>query len=807
MRIHAKLLLSTATATFTVLSLMLIPAFMLLKSSLLVETETFIEHQVYTLNHDLEQLLPLARHQLKSLARTSGLQPDPAASEQPKTALSTAYLDDRMHDFIASSPLFNEVVLLSDNHTQLAWTSEDSNPFRAFASQHPTLIRKLSQQQELARLIPYQNPHSHQYEKWLAYQFTAPWRGANIPPHHPITLTLLARIDEGKSFIGLNRIYIDEKIHLAEVNPQMRVVSGSPLLQKLPLQSLLQANSRTLEQERLWQSLDGQIFGFKLHRLNDQDLYLSTIEQGFISERLRLFIITSALVILPALLLIIIWLRIELDRHLQQPIEKMLAWLKRMRKTNQYQEKFPLNASDVDEVKALSNLISHTVRATVEEKSNLITEAFTEHTSGLTNQRGLDAKLTQLIAQERSQQLCSLLLFKVSRLLPLAARAGNNVAEHILILLIQRLQRECQRLINIHGKQIEILFYRLRYDELAILIIGSAAEQPRVQPLAVALKKLGSRQIQYQGHTAELNLIAGTAQLHSRDCQQLISQTRQALTKAEATASGIASYNQEVAEYWQRMEQLKNMIAQSDFSQDLKLAFQPIIDATTLKIVALEAVVKFTNQHDDLASNSTLLDFAIKAGRGIELDSWIATEAIHTLNRLAIEGYHNLPIAINASTSSFCCHEYIQQIEESLDHYQVSGSMLIVELNESSLLSEQLRVIRHAEMLDVLGVGISIDDLGTDSTSLAVLRELPLHSFKISAEIVSELGKSNAAENVIDIAHIFNIPTIATGVETEYQERRLTELECSHLQGPRFYPPLSFEQLLPIISIYEMRSV
>ena len=798
MKIHYKLLLSTILAATLSVGLMLAPALVLLKSSILDDAETRIEQHLYKLNSDLKQLVPLSQHQLILLAESAELQALIAAEpNQLKQKAVTTQLNALAQRFIEHNPLFNELALLANNHTQLAWAGSEHDPFKSFTTLYSPLVRKATQPQNTLLLIPYQDPHSRKPEKWVSYQFKPL---AFTPTDTTIpqpALTLIGKIDDKQTIAGHNHIYIDKRIHIAELNRRMGVISGGRLVQSLTLQSWLQSNRALLSQQRVWKEYKNRKYGLKLHRLNGGANYLSVMEHQFLTDKLRLAALVGTLITLPALILIIIWLRIKISRDLQEPLSDIFEWVKNVRYSSETQAKYHSRTKDVEEIKQLVDAIDSAIKGSSDERNKLISEAHTDHYTGLANERGLNTKLNLLSAEPKAKRKGSLLHIRIRRFFSLADRASGRIAENVLMLLIQRLQREANRFVEMSGSVQECTFYRLKQDELAILTTDT--DQQHALNLAVALKKAATRQIHYHGHATELDLVFGLAQFDSNDTSMLRHHAKQALDAAEQRSPSIVCYNHEIAAHWERISTLEKLISKSDFNSDLQLTFQPIIDAKHLKIAALEAVVNFKHTSGVLASTTELLNLATQTGRIVELDTWVATEAIRTLSLLVSQGNDDLPIAINASTSTFCSPEYIAAIEKCLNEYEHPGERLTIELNESSLLSEQKRVIQHAETLYVYGVGVSIDNLGTDSTSLAVLRELPLHSFKISADIISELGKSSAAENVIDIAHIFNIPTIATGVETEYQERRLRELQCSHLQGPRFYPALSFEKLKQII--------
>ena len=76
---------------------------------------------------------------------------------------------------------------------------------------------------------------------------------------------------------------------------------------------------------------------------------------------------------------------------------------------------------------------------------------------------------------------------------------------------------------------------------------------------------------------------------------------------------------------------------------------------------------------------------------------------------------------------------------------------------------------------------LAIDDFGTEYSSLAYLKRFPVTSLKIDKSFVDSLDEEDSSDAtliaaVVAMAHALGISTIAEGVETPNQARRLIEL-------------------------------
>ena len=89
--------------------------------------------------------------------------------------------------------------------------------------------------------------------------------------------------------------------------------------------------------------------------------------------------------------------------------------------------------------------------------------------------------------------------------------------------------------------------------------------------------------------------------------------------------------------------------------------------------------------------------------------------------------------------------------------------------------------------LNRLGVRLAIDDFGTGHSSLAYLKQFPVHEVKVDRAFVQGVAESQVdsaiVRAVIDLANAMGISAVAEGVETEDQVAELKMLGCPVGQG------------------------
>jgi EAL domain-containing protein (putative c-di-GMP-specific phosphodiesterase class I) len=104
-------------------------------------------------------------------------------------------------------------------------------------------------------------------------------------------------------------------------------------------------------------------------------------------------------------------------------------------------------------------------------------------------------------------------------------------------------------------------------------------------------------------------------------------------------------------------------------------------------------------------------------------------------------------------------------------------------------------------------VRISIDDFGTGHSSLAQLKNIPLHELKIDRSFVSDVLEDNQNEAIvratIELAHNMGLEVCAEGVEDEKTLRYLSDAGCEQAQGYYLSKPVPSDYLIDWLQKYK----
>lgn len=205
------------------------------------------------------------------------------------------------------------------------------------------------------------------------------------------------------------------------------------------------------------------------------------------------------------------------------------------------------------------------------------------------------------------------------------------------------------------------------------------------------------------------------------------------------------------------------------------LAYQPIVDATTLRVVGYEALARFTA----LPPRTPDLWFAEAAAAGLQVDLELAIvrKALGALARVPRAAY----LSINISPGTILAPAF----EAAFSGYPLQRVVLEVTehacIDDYAVLAERLQPMRRA------GLRLAVDDAGAGFASFRHILQIRPDDIKLDMSLIRrvdrDLGARALAAALIRFAQETGSHIVAEGVETESVLQVLRELGVDKAQG------------------------
>lgn len=235
---------------------------------------------------------------------------------------------------------------------------------------------------------------------------------------------------------------------------------------------------------------------------------------------------------------------------------------------------------------------------------------------------------------------------------------------------------------------------------------------------------------------------------------------------------------------------LRSAIASGQFH----LAYQPLINAKTQKLVGFEALIRWNHPQRGLVPPNVFIPVAEESGLMPQIGEWVIYEAC----KAAASWPEPITVALNISPKQINSPALPNIVSDALSRYKVSGNRIELEVTEGVFLGDNGSTLDVLKRLRALGVGIALDDFGTGYSSIGYLNKAVFHKLKIDGSFVREAGSrpENVAiiQSIVQLAKSFRMSITAEGVETAEDFERMRDLGCDTIQGYLFGKPLAYDR-------------
>lgn len=418
--------------------------------------------------------------------------------------------------------------------------------------------------------------------------------------------------------------------------------------------------------------------------------------------------------------------------------------------------------------------------------------------TGLYNRHRFNEELARMIADaERNGTRVALFFFDLDEFKYINDTFGHRAGDAMLIRVAGEVGGQVRR---------NEIFVRLGGDEFALLVPDVTNDM--LQALAERVtRSIALVRFQFEGQSLRLTTSLGIAVFpdHADNAEDLIARADTAMYQAKDSGKNAwRTYRSDLDTSQQMVFRLSwnDRIVHALENDLLELQFQGIYSTEGRSLAHFEVLVRMRDKDDPrvFLMPGQFIPHAEKSGKVLDIDRWVLRESIRMLAEVAA-----IPaLAVNISGRSFGEPMLPQFIAEQLKHFGVPPRRLLVELTETSAVSDLHDAQRFIEALRQTGCGVSLDDFGTGFSSFAYLKYLQVDSVKIDGLFIRNLPQDYDnqlfVKAIVSVARGLHRTTIAECVEDEETLKMLGEFGVDCVQGYYFERPRIDHPLLATAS-------
>jgi diguanylate cyclase (GGDEF)-like protein len=423
---------------------------------------------------------------------------------------------------------------------------------------------------------------------------------------------------------------------------------------------------------------------------------------------------------------------------------------------------------------------------------------FFDPLTGLAKRALLCERLGRLIGRtmEPAPRL-AVAVFDLDHLSVINDSYGRHVGDRLLQCVADRLKAHCpdtERLAHLGGGTFVL-----------VIVLGSEG-QGELQQLHRDVLRMFEQPFVLEGREIAVRAKCGFAfhPQNGRDPNQLVQNAEAALKEAKISGEQYLHHRVEMNSALAARVRMEHRLRAALGNNQFELHYQPKLRLRTGRIETAEALLRWRDPERGLVAPASFLPILESAGLMAAVDAWALNQAAADCREWRRAGLPPVRVAVNVSPTELRRrgfeHEVVLAAGTLANH---GGWGIDIEVTEGALLGDSTACVQALRFMRDAGIRIAIDDFGTGYSSLARLSELPIDTLKIDRVFTRPLPQDRRSgtlvSTIIDLAHAFDMTTVAEGVETQAQMDHLARAGCDESQGylhSRPVPRAEFEELL-----------
>lgn len=493
--------------------------------------------------------------------------------------------------------------------------------------------------------------------------------------------------------------------------------------------------------------------------------------------------------LMAGLVLVAVGLGLLVQRTLVRPV-RQLADAAREIEAGNFLADMP-SSRRADEVGDLMRAFGRMRESIARHDRDMRRMAYTDALTGLANRlafrESLDRRLMEL--HGAGQQL-ALLFADIDDFKRVNDTLGHEAGDEVLVQFANRIREAVERL----GGESPALA-RFGGDEFVILIESPRGDSTGIREMATHLAEtlvaelgrpivVGGRQV-FLGTSIGITLFPDDAS----GATMLLKNGDIAMYQAKVAGKSCHRfYSRAMDQAVERRVSMEQDLRGAWERGELSLAYQPIYRLEDRSLVGAEALLRWQHPEHGMIAPSVFIDVAEQSG----LIETIGPQVLRAACVDAMGWRRDFPgntlfVSVNVSPRQLRSGDLATMVEHTLAQTGLPPEGLHIELTETAVIGDELRVSSVLSRLRDAGVKVWLDDFGTGFSGLSHLRRVPVEGVKIDRSFVADVLRDPddlaLTTAIIAMAHSLGITVVAEGVEKEGQYDILRERGCDLAQG------------------------
>lgn len=467
-----------------------------------------------------------------------------------------------------------------------------------------------------------------------------------------------------------------------------------------------------------------------------------------------------------------------------KPIHELVLGSQRVA-SGDYNE--PIKVAAKDELGLLTEAFNNMMHEVNQSHERLSLQANFDELTGLPNRKQVIEQLKhEIIRAQRTNTRFAVIFIDMNDFKDVNDSMGHQAGDQLLIAMSQRFTsvlRDSDTLARLGG------------DEF-LLLLPTTGDVELVKEAAQRLLSSIHAPIRVEGREFYLHCSMGVA-LYPDDgetCAELMANADNAMYEAKKSRTeDIHFYTQAIYQQVKDKVAMEQDLHQALGNGEFDLHFQPVIDAVTLQPVGAEVLLRWHHPEKNNIPPVRFIPMAEATGMIVNIGEWVLRAAAAECERLISKGLSPGYFAVNVSRLQLT-EDFPSMVSTILHERGLSPEYLHLEVTESAVMGSYDEIRKVLVQVSEQGVQLSLDDFGTDFSSLNVLKHFPFNTLKVDKSFIDGVpddeNDTSLVRGIIAMSRSLGLRIVAEGVETDEQYRFLLGSSVDNIQGYLFARPM-----------------
>ncbi|HEX5561013.1 MAG TPA: EAL domain-containing protein [Nocardioidaceae bacterium] len=396
------------------------------------------------------------------------------------------------------------------------------------------------------------------------------------------------------------------------------------------------------------------------------------------------------------------------------------------------------------------------------------------------------------MSQRRDTRI-ALLFVDLDGFKPVNDRFGHAAGDAVLVDVAQRLLacvRQSDTVARLGGDEFALLLEDVNPAE-----VSSACER--------ILSSL-SRGVEVAGHELSLSASIGVAFGDSTETAE--SMLRNAdLAMYEAKSRGknqYVEYERAIGRSRLQRLELVESLRSSVAAGDLTLVYQPVVRASTGRIIGVEALARWCSNGVNVPPD-VFIKVAEETGLVVALGDVVLDLAARDASAIAEAAGGDVTISVNIAAKQMREPDFVAKIEQA--RARMGGAGLVLEITERDSIANDPASLEAMSTLAARGVPFAIDDFGIGFSSIGYLQDLPVQIIKTDLSFSESIDRDERSCallcSITMMGQALGLDVVVEGIERASQLQHLQDhVHAPYAQGYLMHRPMPLERLLEVLA-------